>query len=293
MRVHERCMRRVEQGKERWRGTDGRKKAREKAFSPAGTRWNVATSMKIDDVARVFVLHRATSSAICICVRALVCTCGYVYVISYARQVFQDQDRQGRRDAGSVLLMAVARRLPVVLSSHRKIFTREIAWCEGDTSIWNVEQNWATDSVLLIAPSRVGAALSRLAIFRSLVDRRVFDTKEDRAKERRVEESGKVTDNGNQFSATSSASSSDLIPRVEQLKESRSWTTEAGVIHRCRNCTRKLKNLICGSIARLLWDARAKSRERFRNTFVEAALICPFLLRSTRWRRMPRDPWRY
>jgi len=121
--------------------------------------------MKIDDVARIFVLDRATPSAICVCtcVYAHVYTCDYVYAISYARQFFQDQDKgDGMQDR--VLLMAVARRLPVVLSSRTKIFTWGIA-C--DVRVISTSKRRAELGDRLGASNLrvVGAALSRLRDF--------------------------------------------------------------------------------------------------------------------------------
>jgi len=109
-------------------------------------------------------------------------TCEYMYVISYARQFFQDQNRgDGTQDR--ILLMAVARCLCVVLSSRTKIFTREITCnvrvistskCRAELDDRRGASNRCESLGLLFPDS---------AIFRSLVARRVFNTKEDRAKE--------------------------------------------------------------------------------------------------------------
>lgn len=135
MRVSERWnTRRGKRAMER----NGWKKAREKVFPLAGTRWDrsVDENRRRGAVTakRIAQLHR-----------------GCMYAISYARQFFQDQDRQGDGAQDRVPLMAVARRLPVVPLSRTKIsFSRRIARNEkvGDDLDRNRAER-AIDSALL------------------------------------------------------------------------------------------------------------------------------------------------
>jgi hypothetical protein len=91
----------IGQGKERWRGTNGEERRREKKHFLSLEHVGTAPSMKIDDVARVFVLDRAIPLAICLCTCVYTCIYVWIYVRYKLREAIFSGPEQGRRNAGS------------------------------------------------------------------------------------------------------------------------------------------------------------------------------------------------